>query len=736
MARSEAHPPAPRDDALNGLVERIVFHNPETGFAVLRVKLEGQTDLATVVGESGRVAPGELLRARGGWQTDPSFGRQFRATSLETTPPSTREGMEAYLSSGLIKGVGPAMAKKLVKTFGDQVFEVIEREPHRLRRVPGVGKALAGKIVAAFEEQRAVRDIMVFLHSNGISPLRAGRIFEAYGQDAIKVVSQDPYRLARDIRGIGFASADDLGARLNVPRDSLLRLRAGLTHMLNEAQAQGHCALPRRQLLDRVAELLGVERPAAEDALESELGSGQLVAAEVDGEPCVFLAPLQRAEIAIADALRVRAAAPATWAVADRSAAIRDAEESLGLELADGQRDALEMALTRRLLVITGGPGTGKTTLVRAILEALVAAGVDVLLAAPTGRAARRLGESTGREARTLHRLLEAEPGRGFRRTKLRPLACDLLVVDETSMVDVPLMDALLAALPDEAGLFLIGDVDQLPSVGPGQVLADVIDSGTLPVARLDRIFRQAAESRIVRNAHRINQGMMPELARDTGELSDFYAIKARSPEDGVRLVLDLVAVRIPERFGVDPIDGVQVLCPVNRGVLGARSLNEALQQALNGGAADRIERAGITYALGDKVMQLENDYEREVYNGDIGRVTGIDHQEGTIAVQMDGRALTYKLAELDRLTPAYAITVHKAQGSEYPVVVLPLVKQHGRMLRRNLVYTAITRARRLVVLVTQSDALEIAIGERPEPRRWSNLKSLLQIREPGEPPT
>jgi exodeoxyribonuclease V alpha subunit len=726
-------PPGNRSEreTLSGLVERVVFHNPETGFAVVRIKLPDQKEPVTLVGEVGRIAPGEVLRAAGAWQTDPSFGRQFRARSLETMPPSTTEGMEAYLASGLIKGVGRAMAKKLVARFGERLFEVIERQPNRLREVPGLGRGLAGRIVAAFKEQRAVRDIMLFLHSNGMSALRAGRIFETYGQDAVKVVSQDPYRLARDIRGIGFASADELAGRLNVPSDSMLRLRAGLAHALGETQAQGHCALPRSRLILLVADLLAVAPARVEAALEAELRATALVEAAIDGEACVYLAPMLRAELGIAEALRARARAQASWQIADVAAATAAAEDKLGLELAPGQRAALALALRRKLLVITGGPGTGKTTLVRAILEALEEAGVDVLLAAPTGRAARRLSESTGRDARTLHRLLEAEPGRGFRRNALRPLPCDLLIVDEASMVDVPLMDALLTALPEEAGLFLIGDVDQLPSVGPGQVLADLIDAGTLPVARLERIFRQAAESRIVRNAHRINRGLMPELARSEGELSDFYAIKAERAEDGVRLVRELVTRRIPERFGLDPVGEIQVLCPVNRGPLGARNLNDELQRVLNGDASDRIERAGITYALGDKVMQLENDYEREVYNGDLGRITGIDHGEGRIEVLMDGRSLSYRLNELDRLAPAYAITVHKAQGSEYPAVVLPLVKQHGRMLRRNLVYTAITRARRLVVLVTQSDALELAIEGRPEPRRWSNLKWLVQAPEP-----
>ncbi len=413
------------------------------------------------------------------------------------------------------------------------------------------------------------------------------------------------------------------------------------------------------------------------------------------------------------------------WAAGDPDARVVEVEQELALRLAEGQRAALRLALVSKLLIITGGPGTGKTTLVEAILAGL-GTNVEIALAAPTGRAARRLGESTGREAKTLHRLLEAEPGRGFRRDAERPLSCDLLVVDEMSMVDVPLMQAMLAALPEQAGLLLVGDADQLPSVGPGQVLADLIASERLAVIRLEQVFRQAAQSQIVRNAHLINHGTMPELARDEGQLSDFYAIKARGPEEGARLVLELVSGRIPARFGVDPAD-IQVLCPTNRGELGARHLNQALQAKLNPDAADRVERYGVTFVLGDKVMQLENDYEREVYNGDLGRIVAIDHAQSQVQVEIDARPLTYGFNELDRLVPAYAITVHKAQGSEYPVVVLPLARQHGRMLRRNLVYTAVTRARRLVILVVEGDALELAIAGRPEPRRWSRLRALLQ---------
>ncbi len=719
-------PEAPAE-TLSGLVERVVFHNPETGFCVLRVKLADQREPAAVVGECPAVAAGEVVRAEGIWQTNPSFGLQFRARILSVVPPSTLEGIEAYLGSGMIKGIGRAMAAKLVRAFGAGVFEVIEREPSRLREIPGIGRGLAERIATAWRDQRAVRDIMLFLHSHGLSPLRAARIFEAYGARAIQLVSTNPYRLAQDIRGIGFASADQLAERLGIPKESPFRLRAGLGHVLEEALGEGQSGLPRAELTLRAARLLGVEAGALEAVLAEEVAAGVLVSDPVEATPCLFLPWVHQAERAIAAGLRRLAGGQPPWRIDDADARVGAVEQTLALRLADEQRTALRMALTTKLSVITGGPGTGKTTLVEAILAGLAGTGVEVQLAAPTGRAARRLGESTGRDAKTLHRLLEAEPGRGFRRNPERPLTCGLLVVDEMSMVDVPLMQALLAALPDEAALILVGDVDQLPSIGPGQVLADLIASARLPVVRLEQIFRQAAESRIVRNAHRVNRGLLPELAREADALSDFYAIKARDPVDGARLVLELVAERIPARFGVDRVDDIQVLCPTNRGELGARHLNETLQAALNPDAADRLERRGVTFAIGDKIMQLENDYEREVYNGDLGRVVAIDRAQSQLLVNIDGRPLTYGFGELERLMPAYAITVHKAQGSEYPVVVLPLARQHGRMLRRNLVYTAITRAKRLVVLVVESGALELAIAGRPEPRRWSKLHELLR---------
>ncbi|MGI9416825.1 MAG: SF1B family DNA helicase RecD2 [Geminicoccaceae bacterium] len=715
-----------RGRTLGGVVEHVVFHSADSGFCVLRVRAESQGDALTVVGKCPSVSPGERIRAEGAWITNPSYGRQFSAETLTIIPPSSLDEIEAYLASGMIKGVGRSMAKKLVGRFGDQVFDVIEHRPERLTDIPGLGKGLAKKITDAWEEQRAVKDIMLFLQSKGLSRLRADRIFEAYGGKAIDIVSENPYRLAQDIRGIGFASADELASRLEIAKDSPFRLAAGLQHVLEEAMGQGHAGLPRDWLLQRAADLLEAASEALDPVLDGEIDEGRLIVDKVGDTDCLFLPMMHEAEDDIARALIERAWQTPPWRIRNVEDTVTSVEATLALELAEEQREALRLACRSRLLIITGGPGTGKTTLVKAILKSLEKNQLDIMLAAPTGRAARRLGESSEREASTLHRLLEAEPGRGFRRDADRPLSGDLLIVDEMSMVDIPLMQAVCNALPEEAALFLVGDVDQLPSIGPGQVLLDLIESGKLPVIRLEKIFRQAAESRIIRNAHRINKGDMPDLTRSDADLVDFYGIRATTPERAADTLVELVAKRIPERFGSDPIKDIQVLCPTNRGPIGTRTLNEKLQAVLNPNAVDRIDRKGLAYATGDKVMQIENDYEREVYNGDIGRLTMIDRAQRQLTVTIDGRDLMYGFDELDSLVPAYAITVHKAQGSEYPVIVLPLARQQGRMLRRNLVYTAITRAKRLVVLIAEPGALETAVEQRPEIRRWSRLRDLL----------
>jgi exodeoxyribonuclease V alpha subunit len=717
----------PEKEAVAGQVERVTYHNPENGFCVLRVKIRGRREVDTVVGHAATIAAGEFIQATGSWVNDREHGLQFRASFLRTAPPTTSKGIERYLASGMIRGIGPIYAAKLVGAFGENVFDVIEQDPERLRGVGGIGPVRSARIVAGWAEQKAVREIMVFLHDHGVGTTRAVRIFKTYGADAIRFITENPYRLARDIRGIGFLSADTIAARLGIEKTALIRARAGLSYALVQAMDEGHCGLPAGALAEKAERLLEIPRHRIEEALGLELACGDVVEETLEGERGVFLAGLARAEQLIASSVAGLARGPLPWPAIDAGNAIPWVERKTGLSLAEGQKEALRLALRSKALVMTGGPGVGKTTLLNALLLILRAKGVKVALGAPTGRAAKRLSESTGLEARTLHRLLEIDPRSGaFRRCESRPLECDLLVVDETSMVDVPLMAALARAIPPRAALLLVGDVDQLPSVGPGQVLADVIDSGVLPVVRLTEVFRQAAASRIVVNAHRINRGLMPELPAE-GESSDFYFVKVATPEEGVARVLQVVSERIPRRFGLQPVRDVQVLCPMNRGGLGARSLNLELQKALNPAREPRVERFGWTYCVGDKVMQVENDYDKDVYNGDLGIVSGIDPDESEMLVDFDGRTVAYAFDELDRVALAYAVTIHKSQGSEYPAVVIPLTTQHYPMLERHLVYTGVTRGRRLVVVVGQTKALAIAVrGERAR-RRFSRLRERLE---------
>ena len=709
-------------EVLAGAVERVTFHGEDSGFCVLRVKARGHRELVTVVGHAAAVSAGEWITASGEWVNDRTYGPQFRSRFLKATAPTSTEGIERYLGSGMIRGIGPVYAKKLVRAFGERVFDVIESDPGRLREVDGIGPVRAERITAAWVEQKAVREIMMFLHGHGVGTARAVRIFRTYGADAVQVMSENPYRLARDIRGIGFRTADAIAMRLGIGKSAMIRLRAGVAHALTEAMDDGHCGLPAGELLPAAAELLEAPEELVRAALDEELAAGNVVADRVGGTPCAFLAGLHRAEQGIAQRLRRIAAGPLPWPRIDPDRALPWIERRTGLALADSQTEAVRLALSSKVLVVTGGPGVGKTTIVNAILRILAAKGTRLLLCAPTGRAARRMTETSGLEARTIHRLLEVDPASGgFRRNADHPLDCDLLVVDEASMVDVPLMHALVKAVPDQAALLIVGDIDQLPSVGPGQVLADVIGSGAVPVVRLTEVFRQAAKSRIIVNAHRINAGMVPELDPPESP-SDFYFVPADDPQSAVPRVLELVRARIPRRFDLDPVRDIQVLCPMNRGGVGARSLNIELQAALNPAGERRVERFGWTFAPGDKVMQVENDYDKEVYNGDIGRIDDVDPELGEVTARFDGRAVSYGFGELDALVPAYATTIHKSQGSEYPAVVIPLMTQHYVMLRRNLLYTGVTRGKRLVVLVGQRKAVAIAVKAAAGGRRWSKL--------------
>ena len=656
-------------EVLAGLVERVTYHNAENGFCVLRAKARGHRDIVTIVGHAATIAAGEWITASGEWINDRTHGQQFKARFLRTSLPDSADGIEKYLSSGMIRGVGPVYAKKLVRAFGEKVFDVIEATPDRLREVEGIGPVRAASILAAWAEQKAVREIMLFLHSHGVGTARAVRIFKTYGSDAIQVMTENPYRLARDIRGIGFKTADAIAMKLGIEKTATIRVRAGISYALTEAMDEGHCGLPTEELIPLAEKLLEVPQQLIRTALDLELQEGTVIADRVGETPCVFLAGLHRAERTIAERLTRLANGTLPWPWIDPDKALPWVEKHIGLALAESQIAAIRLALMSKVLVMTGGPGVGKTTIVKAILRVLAAKGTEILLCAPTGRAAKRMTEATGFEAKTIHRLLEVDPkGGGFKRGDDNPLDCDLLVVDETSMVDVMLMQSLMKAVPDTAALLIVGDIDQLPSVGPGQVLADVISSGAVPVVRLTEVFRQAAQSRIITSAHRINQGSIPDLNPPEAE-SDFYFVQADDPETAVARIVELVKTRIPKRFGLDPIRDIQVLCPMNRGGVGARSLNIELQAALNPAGDRKVERFGWTFAPGDKVMQIENDYDKEVYNGDIGTIDDVDSNSGELIASFDGRSVTYGFGELDMLVPAYAATIHKSQGSEYPAV-------------------------------------------------------------------
>ena len=725
-------PGASAQEVLAGLVERVTYHNVENGFCVLRAKARGHRDVVTVVGHAATIAAGEWITASGEWTNDRTHGQQFKARFLRTSPPTSADGIEKYLASGMIRGVGPVYAKKLVRAFGEKVLEIIEETPGRLQDIDGVGPVRAANILAAWAEQKAVREIMVFLHSHGVGTARAVRIFKTYGSDAIQVMTENPYRLARDIRGIGFKTADAIAMKLGIEKTATMRVRAGISYALTEVMDEGHCGLPTDELVPLAEKLLEVPEELVRTALDLELREGNVIADHVGDAPCVFLAGLYRAERTIAGRLMRLANGTLPWPWIDPDKALPWVEKHIGLTLAESQIVAIRLALKSKVVVMTGGPGVGKTTIIRGILRILAAKGTELLLCAPTGRAAKRMTEATGFEAKTIHRLLEVDPkSDGFKRGEDNPLDCDLLVVDEASMVDVLLMQALLKAIPDRAALLVVGDIDQLPSVGPGQVLADIISSGAVPVVRLTEVFRQAAQSRIITNAHRINQGMVPDLSPPESD-SDFYFVQAEDPETAVARIIELVKTRIPKRFGLDPIRDIQVLCPMNRGGVGARSLNIELQGALNPAGEHKVERFGWTFSPGDKIMQVENNYDKEVYNGDIGTIDSVDTAEGVLAASFDGRTITYEFGELDMLVPAYAATIHKSQGSEYPAVVIPVHTQHYTMLQRNLLYTGVTRGKKLVVLIGQKKAIAIAVRNVSGRRRWSKLAEWLRAGSNG----
>lgn len=729
------------DEVVEGILERVVFQSPETHFTVARLTVEGRPQPLTIVGTLVGVEPGTALRVRGKVEVDKKWGEQLKMVTYTTLAPATKLGIEKFLGSGMVPGIGAEMARRLVDAFGLDTLKVAENEPQRLREVEGIGELRAKRISESLREQRAVQDVMVFLQGHGVSPAFAARIFKAYGPRAIAIVRENPYRLALDVWGIGFKTADAIARSLGIGATSPARAEAGLLHLLGGHTEDGHCHVPEHELVAGAEKELGVGREILEPAIERLVGSGR-VARETLGDrgECLAIAALRDAEVAVAKALGRLGAGKGSIAWADGApppdVCLAEFEQDRALTLATRQREAVLASAREPILVVTGGPGTGKTTIVQGILALAARRGARVGLAAPTGRAAKRLSETTGRPAATIHRLLEFQPQTGrFARDATQPLEVDLLVVDEASMLDVPLAAALLDAIPTGAQLVLVGDVDQLPSVGPGRVLGDVIGSRVIPVVTLGEIFRQAARSAIVVAAHKVNAGELPELAPREG--SDFYFIERDEPAEVLATVTEVVAERIPRRFKLDPLADVQVLTPMHRGEVGAKSLNEALQTRLNPAAAltPELVRGARTFRRGDRVIQLKNDYDREVYNGDVGRITEIDLEGGGLMVEIDGRAVAYEPTMLDQLQHAYALSVHKSQGSEYPAIVLPLTTQHFMMLQRNLVYTAITRGRKLVVIVGSKKALGLAIRNDDGLRRWTWLAERLRAVSSGRAP-
>ena len=720
--------PAPGQERITGVVEKVTFFNESSGFSVLRLGREGDRESLTVVGYVAAVSAGQHIEAVGYWHTDKTWGIQFKATHLGVIAPDTLEGITRYLCSGMVKGIGSHLAKVLVKAYGMEVFTVIEDHPEQLLGLPGIGKKKLQQIIDGWAEQKAIKKIMLFLHSHGVGTSRIAKIFRVYGEDAVAVVSANPYRLIHDIPGIGFKSADQIARNIGIPMDSPLRARAGIGYALQELSLEGHCRVPEPILLAACRRLLTIPETVLEDALRQELSIGTIVAVEEEGEKSYYIVSLFRAETGVARNIRRIMQGALPWKNLDSAKVIPEAEKKSAIELSESQRSAVALALSSKFIVITGGPGVGKTTIINTILDILEGDELNVLLCAPTGRAAKRLSEATGMEAKTIHRLLEFDPFlRDFRRGYSNPLEADLVIVDEASMIDVVLMNRLLAAISSRSALIFAGDVDQLPPVGPGFVLADMINSAAIPVVRLTEIFRQAESSMIIVNAHSINRGEFTIPAHNSGtELSDFYVVPSESTADILRRLLLVVTDRIPRRFGMDRLDDIQVLTPMNKGPLGTKALNTLLQESLNPHARRKIIRYETTYAEGDKVIQLVNNYEKEVFNGDIGRIAVVDEEDSTIRVLYDGRDVLYESGELEEIALAYAITIHKSQGSEYPAVVIPLSMQHFAMLERNLVYTAVTRAKKLVMIIGDPKALSTAVGNKRSSQRMTGLAALL----------
>ena len=718
---------------LEGQIERITYTNEENGFTIAKLKVYGRPDLVTVVGNLMAPTPGEILKLKGEWTNHPKYGEQFKIVHYKTTVPASVYGIQKYLGSGLIKGIGPVMAKRIVKTFGEQTLDIIEDEIDKLEQVTGIGRKRIKMIRKAWDDQKEIRDVMLFLQGHGVSSGYATKIFKQYGDRSIQVVKENPYRLATDIFGIGFVTADHIAERLGFDKNSQLRSEAGILYVLHQLADEGNVYFPFEPLIDKCKEILGVEGEIIVKAVDTIANEKKIVVEKINertGElkktNRVYLTKFHVTETGIASRIKALLKAPKSIRNFDSSKAASWVQEQLSIDLAENQVQALRSASENKIMVITGGPGTGKTTIINALLKIFSGLKVRIMLAAPTGRAAKRMSEATGYEAKTIHRLLEYSIRKGgFQKDDEHPLECDLIIVDEASMIDTILMYHLLKAIPLKATFILVGDVNQLPSVGAGNVLRDIIASDIIPVVRLNEIFRQAKESQIIVNAHKINNGLLP-YPTPSGPKDDFYFIEQEDPENVLRIILELVSDRVPRRFGFDPVNDIQVLSPMHKGTVGAGNLNLELQRQLNPNE-DGVTRGNRTFRTGDKVMQIKNNYDKEVFNGDIGRVTRVDPELREVDISFDGGNVPYDFTDLDEIVLAYAVSVHKSQGSEYPVIIIPLLTQHYMLLQRNLIYTAITRGKKLVIVVGTRKALAIGVKNDKTRKRYTFLEQRLR---------
>lgn len=703
---------------LRCVVERITYQNAENGYSVMKVKVKGYDDLVTLVGNLLEVPAGSVLLCEGEWRVDKRYGQQFQCETWEEVMPATAYGIEKYLGSGLVKGIGPKFAKLIVGHFGTDTIEVIETDIERLYEVPGIGKKRVEKIRESWEKQKDIKNVMLFLQGFGVSTSYAAKIYRQYGKESIDKVKENPYRLADDIWGIGFKTADGIARKMGYEMNDERRLRSGLIYTLNQLADEGHCYAEEEQLIATAKQLLEADEECIRTAMTHAIETEDLM---LDGT-AIYLPPFYYAECGTANRLSTLVHTREAGFIFTARFDLAKLQRETGIEYDEVQVEAIRQAIASKVMVLTGGPGTGKTTTTKAIIATLQSAGMRILLAAPTGRAAKRMSEATGMEAKTIHRLLEYNPQDGYKRNDENPLEGDALIVDECSMIDIILMNNLTKALPTTMRLVLVGDIDQLPSVGAGNVLRDIIDSGVIPVVRLTRIFRQAQSSRIVMSAHAINRGCFPDISN--GQHTDFFFMKQEEPEKVAETIVSLVRDRLPKAYR-QPTANIQVLTPMQRGVVGAANLNMALQQALNHNTAALV-RGGYTFKEGDRVMQLRNNYDKDVYNGDLGYVRSVDMEERTLTVDFDGQLVEYEASELDELTLAYATTIHKSQGSEYPIVVMPVLMTHYVMLQRNLIYTGITRAKKICVLVGQTKALAYAIHNMKVLKRNTRLKERL----------